>query len=107
MDTVSAAAASKINAVLQSDKNMKSVHEAAQKFEGMFMNEMLSHMFAGIETDSQFGGGKGEEVFKSMMVEQYGTIVAKSGQTGLSAQLEKQMLKMQEEQLNPRLSPNK
>ena len=95
----------RIQAALHTDKNIKEVREAAQKFEGMFMNEMLSHMFAGVEVDSQFGGGKGEEVFRSMMIEQYGTIIAKSGQTGLSSQLEKQMLKMQEEQLDPRNSP--
>lgn len=85
--------------------NLKQVKAAAKKFEAMFMNEMLSHMFAGIKTDSQFGGGKGEEVFRSMLVEQYGTIIANSGQTGLSTQLEKQMLKMQEEQHDPRHSP--
>lgn len=100
--TVPAAANPRIQAVINSEKNVKEVKETARKFEAMFMTEMMNHMFAGVEVDKEFGGGRGEEVFRSMMIEQYGTIIANSGQTGLSAQLEKQMLKMQEEQLDPR-----
>lgn len=95
----------RIAEALNSDKNRKQVREAAQKFESMFMSEMLNHMYAGIETDGPFGGGRGEEVFRSMMIQEYGTIIANSGQTGLSSQIERQMLRMQEEQLNPRLKP--
>jgi Rod binding domain-containing protein len=83
-------------------KNAKDVHAAAVKFESMFMNEMLSHMNEGIKTNEEFGGGHGEDVFRSMLNEQYGKIVADSGQTGLSHEIEKTMLKMQEEQANPR-----
>lgn len=80
----------------------KKVHEAAVKFESLFMNEMLNHMFTGVKTDGPFGGGHGEEVFRSMLTEQYGNIVSETGQTGLSKQIEKQMLKMQEERSNPK-----
>jgi flagellar protein FlgJ len=86
----------------QMTNNLKKVHQAAVKFEGMFMNEMLSQMFEGVNSaDNPMGGGHGEEVFRSMLTEQYGTIVSESGQTGLSKQIEKEMLKMQEEQANP------
>jgi flagellar protein FlgJ len=84
-------------------KNAKDVHKAAVKFEAMFMNEMLSHMSAGLKTDGPMGGGHGEEVFQSLLTEQYGKIVADSGQTGLSKNIEKEMLHMQEEQANPRM----
>jgi len=36
------------------------------------------------------------------MVEQYGNAVAKSNTTGISSSIEKEMLRMQEAQLNPR-----
>lgn len=83
-------------------KNRQAVHGAAVKFEAMFMNEMLSHMFTGIDSNGPFGGGHGEEMFRSLMVEQYGQIAAKSGQTRISDQIEKAMLRMQEEQRDPR-----
>ena len=88
-------------AMLKAAKNKKAVHEAAQKFEALFMNEMMSYMFQGLETGGTFGGGKGEEVFRSLMIEQYGTKVSQSGQTGISTTLEKEMLRMQELQQNP------
>jgi Rod binding domain-containing protein len=86
---------------LQSAKNKTAVHTAANKFESMFMQEMMSHMFEGVQTDGQFGGGHGEEMYKSLMVEQYGKKIADSGQTGITPLLEKQMLRMQEERINP------
>lgn len=95
--------AAKEAAMLKATKDKKAAHEASVKFEALFMNEMLSHMFEGIDTDGPFSGGHGEKVFQSMMVEQYGHVVAESGQTGLSASIEKAILRMQEEQSNPRL----
>jgi flagellar protein FlgJ len=88
-------------AMLKAAKNKKAVHEAAQKFEALYMNEMMSYMFQGLETDGPFGGGKGEEVFRSLMIEHYGTKISQSRQTGISETLEKEMLRLQELQQNP------
>ena len=82
-------------------KDKKSIQSAAQNFEALYMNEMMSYMFEGIETDGPFGGGRGEEIFRSLMIEQYGKKIAASGQTGISATLATEMLKMQEIQQNP------
>lgn len=86
------------SSTLQSAKNKADVHKAAQKFEAMFMQEMMAHMFEGMDTDGPFGGGHGEEMFRSMMIEQYGQKIAASGQIGLSKTLETEMLRLQEEQ---------
>lgn len=83
-------------------KNRKAVHEAAVKFESMFLNEMFSHMFEGVDENNPFGGGHGEQVFRSMMVDQYAQLTAKTGQTKISSSIEREILRMQEEQKNPR-----
>lgn len=83
-------------------KNREAVRQAAIKFESMFMNEMFSHMFDGVNADNPFGGGKGEEMFQSMMVNEYATMTARSGQTKIAPAIEREMLRMQEEQRNPR-----
>ncbi len=80
---------------------MKPFAEAAKKFEALFMTEMLGHMYEGIETDGPFGGGRGEEIFRSLMIEQYGQKIASSGQTGLSKVLTREMLRVQELHDNP------
>lgn len=99
--TIPQANVSAAQSQLASAKNRKAVHEAAVKFEAMFMNEMMSYMGQDLKSDGPFGGGHGEEMFRSLMTEQYGRQVAQSGQTGVGAALEKQMLLLQELRARP------
>jgi Rod binding domain-containing protein len=77
--------------------DQKKVHDAAQKFESFFVSQMLDHMTAGIETDPMFGGGHGEDTWKSMLNQEYGKEIAKSGRLGITDQVMKGMIKMQEQ----------
>jgi Rod binding domain-containing protein len=77
--------------------DMKKVHEAAEKFEAFFISQMLEHMSAGLETDPMFGGGHGEDMWKSMLNQEYGKEISKSGRLGITEQVMKGMLKMQEQ----------
>lgn len=70
--------------------------KSAQEFEAFFLSQMLTHMFSGIKADGMFGGGHGEEMFKSLMVDEYGKMMAKSGGVGIADQVKAQMLKSQE-----------
>lgn len=70
----------------------------AEEFEAMFLSQMLSHMFNGIETNETFGGGHGEEVYKTMMVEEYGKILAKTGGIGVADHVKAEMIRLQEMQ---------
>jgi len=72
------------------------VREAAVEFEAVFLTQMLQHMFEGIEVDGVFGGGHGEEMFRSLQLNEYGRVMARSGGIGLSQQLEREMLRLQE-----------
>lgn len=69
---------------------------AAKEFEAMFMSEMFSHMFEGVETDPMFGGGGGEKMFRSMLIQEYGKIMSKGKGIGISDQIQKFMLQTQE-----------
>ena len=70
--------------------------KAAQSFEGVFISQMLGTMFEGIPTDGPFGGGPGEEMFRSLMVDEYGKQMASQGGVGLSQAITRELLKMQE-----------
>ena len=85
---------------LQKSNNIDQVQKAAKQFESLFVNEMMAHIFNGIEVNEYFGGGRGEEIFRSMLVEQYSKSVAESKQTKISDILTRQMIRMQEEQQN-------
>ncbi|WP_293902506.1 rod-binding protein [Phenylobacterium sp.] len=69
--------------------------DAAQKFEAQFLSSMFQSMFSGLKTDGPFGGGQGEEMFRSVMTEAMGKQVAKAGGIGISDTIQREILKMQ------------
>lgn len=72
------------------------IRKAAQEFEAMFISQMLEHMFAGVETDPMFGGGEAEDIYRSMLVDEYGKLMAKSGGIGVADHVMRQLLESQE-----------
>jgi Rod binding domain-containing protein len=72
------------------------VAKAAQQFAGMFMSQMFSHMFEGVGKDAMFGGGQGEEMFRSVLVDEYGKAAAKSGSLGISDKIMHALIAQQE-----------
>jgi Rod binding domain-containing protein len=70
--------------------------KAAKDFESVFISQFLGSMFSGISTDGPFGGGEGEEMFRSMMVNEYGKSMQARGGFGLAAAVTKQLLSHQE-----------
>lgn len=83
-----------------SAKDIAKAEETAKEFEAVFVSEMMKPMFEQISTDGMFGGGKGEEVFRGMLLQEYGKMVAQSGSIGLSDQIKQQMILMQEQANN-------
>lgn len=55
-------------------------------------------MFEGISTDGMFGGGNGEKVFRSLLINEYGKAMAKTGTVGVADYVMKSILEMQEVQ---------
>lgn len=70
--------------------------EAAEEFEALFLSQMLAPMFEGLQSDGPFGGGSSEEIYRSLMVEEYGKAIAKSGGVGIAEAVQREILKMQE-----------
>ena len=61
----------------------------------IFISAMLGTMFEGTGPDAPFGGGQGEEAFKSFMMDAIGKQMTKAGGLGISASVQREMLKMQ------------
>lgn len=76
---------------------LKKIDDAARDFEAMFLTEMLRPMFAEInKPDELFGGGKGEEIFGKMMVDEYGKMMVEKGGIGLAKYVRDEMIRLQE-----------
>jgi Rod binding domain-containing protein len=71
------------------------IAKTAQDFEASFLSVMLQSMFQGVKQDAPFGGGDGEDMFKSFMSEAMAKQMAKAGGIGLARSVQGEMLKLQ------------
>jgi peptidoglycan hydrolase FlgJ len=76
--------------------NAAAARKAAKQYEGVFISEFLGQMFEGIPTDGPFGGGPGEQIFRSLLIDQYGKQIEAQGGFGLSSAITRQLLQEQE-----------
>jgi len=76
--------------------NAGAAKKAASQFESVFISQFLGSMFEGISTDGPFGGGQGEEMFRSLMLDEYGKQIETQGGFGLSSAITRQLLHAQE-----------
>ena len=79
-------------------RSHEAIRRAAEEFEAVFLQQMLEPMFAGIKTDGLFGGGQGEYMFRSLMTQEYGKTLARTGGIGLADSVMREMLRLQEAQ---------
>lgn len=77
--------------------DMRQIDATAKEFEAMFLSEMLAHMFSGIESDPMFGGGHGEDMFRGLLVSEYGKEIAKGTGIGISDQIRAMMIDLQQQ----------
>ena len=75
--------------------NNEDLRKAAVQFTAVFMSQMFGHMFEGMNTDKMFGGGQGEEMFKSVLTDAMSKEVTKAGGIGLASTIQREMLKLQ------------
>lgn len=69
---------------------------AAQDFEAQFISTMFQSMFEGVGDDNPYSGGPGETMFRSVLVDQYGRQMAKTGGIGIADDIYREILKLQE-----------
>lgn len=83
-------------AMSSQEKRDAQLEIVAKDFEAVFITEMMKPMFAGIKTDSKFGGGKGEEIFRGIMLQEYGKMISETGQIGIADSIKAELIQMQE-----------
>lgn len=72
------------------------IDKVAKEFESQFLGQMLENMFSTVDTNGYLNGGEAEETYRSMMIEQYGDLMARSGGIGVADYVKREMLRMQE-----------
>ena len=79
-----------------SASNNQDLRKAAEQFTGVFMSQMFGHMFEGMNTDKMFGGGQGEEMFRSVLTDEYGKAAAKQNVGGMTDKIMHALIAQQE-----------
>ena len=79
-----------------SPAQMQKINAAAEDFEADFLSQMMGNMFEGVQTDPMFGGGESEDIYRSMMIDEYGKMISKAGGIGLADHVKRQLLTLQE-----------
>lgn len=68
---------------------------AAKDFESVFITQMLQLMFENVDNDELYGGGLGADIMKSLMLNEYGTVIAKSGGIGVADAVQRELIRIQ------------
>ena len=71
------------------------IEKAAEEFEAVFLAQMMEHMFADIDL-SPGSEGPGDDIYKSLMIDEYSKLMSRSGGIGVSDHVRREMLRVQE-----------
>jgi peptidoglycan hydrolase FlgJ len=77
-------------------QNADAAHKAGEDFEAFFLSQVFEHMFNGVGNDALFGGGQSEAIYRSLLLQQYSKVAAKSGGVGLADAVQREILRAQE-----------
>lgn len=72
------------------------IDASAREFEAVFISQMFEQMWSEVPTDGPMGGGTGEKIFRSLMIQDLGKQIANQGGMGLADSVKREMLAMQE-----------
>lgn len=75
---------------------LEAVRRTAEEFEAMFLAQMLAPIFETLETDGPFGGGSGEQMYRPILVQEYGKAIAANGGIGIAEAVQREILRLQE-----------
>jgi len=76
--------------------SMDQINKTSQDFEAVFISQVLQNMFGESVGSEAFGSEETGDIYKSMMMNEYGKLIAKSGGMGIADLVKKELLKQQE-----------
>lgn len=79
------------------ETDREALQRKAVEFESIYLTQMLQPMFENLgDAAEPFGDGPGQDVWRSMQVEQYGKAIAAGGGIGLAERVARELITAQE-----------
>lgn len=69
---------------MQLDIKNKEIVKIAKDYEAFAYSQWLKQMYEGMPVDPIYGGGKTEEIYRSLLIDEYGKEIVKNSGTGIS-----------------------
>lgn len=88
------------------NRQVAKLRQQAEELEGVFLNLLTKEMFATAKSDNGFGGGFGEDTWRSMQAEQLANTMAQNGGLGIADQILGDMIALQEANQNSNMRPS-
>lgn len=79
-----------------SNLDVGAAKKTGQDFEAYFLSQAFENMFSGVDADPMFGGGQGESIYRSMMIQEYSKVAARTHATGIGDEVTREILRLQE-----------
>ncbi|HXE94906.1 MAG TPA: rod-binding protein [Dongiaceae bacterium] len=86
------------------DKQRQQAKKVSQDFEALFVGMMMKSMRATVGKDKLTGGGHGDEVYRSMLDQEYAAAsVKRGGGLGIAKIIEKDIIRQESRKIAPRI----
>jgi flagellar protein FlgJ len=86
------------------EKQRVQAKKISQDFEALFVGMMIKSMRATVGKDKLTGGGHGEEVYRSMLDQEYANVsVKQGGGLGLAKHIEKDIIRQEIRKVAPKI----
>lgn len=90
-----------------SDKQRLQAKKVSQDFEALVVGMMLKSMRETVGKDKLTGGGHGEDVYLSMLDQEYAAVsVKRGGGMGLAKMIEKDIIRQESRKVEPKIDRN-
>jgi flagellar protein FlgJ len=74
------------------------IDATSKDFESMFISQMLEPMFGDSVGAGAFGSSESDDIYKSMMMSEYGKKIAAGPGIGIASSVKRELMKLQEVQ---------
>lgn len=86
------------------EKQRQQAKKVSQDFEALFVGMMMKSMRETVGKDKLTGGGHGEEVYRSMLDQEYANVSVKQGRgLGIAKILEKDIIRQESRKVAPKI----
>ena len=93
--TTAAAGAATTPLPMATPEQRAKIKGAAEAFEAQMLSVMMQPMFSGLTTAAPFGGGEGEQTYRSFLLDAFAKQTVKAGGVGMAQPVMREMLKLQ------------